>query len=226
MDTMADQDMMEDDEIVQEDTWEVIRKYFDENGLVQQQRSSYNEFILQNIQEVSSLPVTGISLLLFTYRITLGKAHCSRGDLTRSEGSGLRELGAHVEGTLCVLAAPALACGCCRKNARRHLFLYCESVSGMALPMFHGAANSLPLQIIDDYKGQIEVKEQRQYMTSRDEGPLKKVQVEFGKVRIAQPSVTEVKDNHKVFEPSLIALQGTAECRLMGSVLRKVLAQH
>ena len=137
---MADQDMMEDDEIVQEDTWEVIRKYFDENGLVQQQRSSYNEFILQNIQEVSSLPVTGISLLLFTYGITLGKAHCSRGDLTRSEGSGLRELGAHVEGTLCVLAAPALACGCCRKNARRHLFVYCESVSGMALPMFHGAA--------------------------------------------------------------------------------------
>jgi DNA-directed RNA polymerase beta subunit len=64
VDTMADQDMLGDDEIVQEDTWEVIRKYFDENGLVQQQRSSYNEFILQNIQEVSSLPVTGISLLL------------------------------------------------------------------------------------------------------------------------------------------------------------------
>jgi DNA-directed RNA polymerase II subunit RPB2 len=41
-----------DDEIRQEDTWDVIRKYFDENGLVQQQRASYEEFIIQNIQEV------------------------------------------------------------------------------------------------------------------------------------------------------------------------------
>lgn len=43
-------DMMDDDEIRQPDTWEIIRKYFDENGLCQQQRASYNEFILQNIQ--------------------------------------------------------------------------------------------------------------------------------------------------------------------------------
>ena len=43
---------MADDEIRQEDTWDVIRKYFDENGLVQQQRASYEEFIIQNIQEV------------------------------------------------------------------------------------------------------------------------------------------------------------------------------
>jgi DNA-directed RNA polymerase II subunit RPB2 len=49
---MADDDMEIDDELCQPDTWEVIRKYFDENGLVQQQRSSYNEFILQNVQEV------------------------------------------------------------------------------------------------------------------------------------------------------------------------------
>ncbi len=41
-----------DDDIRQEDTWDVIRKYFDENGLVQQQRASYEEFIIQNIQEV------------------------------------------------------------------------------------------------------------------------------------------------------------------------------
>jgi hypothetical protein len=41
-----------DEEIRQEDTWDIIRKYFDENGLVQQQRASYDEFIIQNIQEV------------------------------------------------------------------------------------------------------------------------------------------------------------------------------
>jgi hypothetical protein len=89
---------------------------------------------------------------------------------------------------------------------------------------FQGAANSLPRQVIDDYKGQIEVKEQRQFMTSRDDDSLKKVQVEFGRVRIQQPSITE--QGSQVFEPSLIALQGTAECRLTGSVVRKVLAQH
>jgi hypothetical protein len=48
---MAARDMeLDDDEIRQPDTWEVIRKYFDENGLCQQQRASYNEFILQNVQ--------------------------------------------------------------------------------------------------------------------------------------------------------------------------------
>jgi DNA-directed RNA polymerase II subunit RPB2 len=86
----------DDEEIRQPDTWEIIRKYFDENGLVQQQRASYNEFILQNIQEV-----------------------------------------------------------------------------------------------IEDYKGQIEVTASQQYMPGQKNNGRIKMQVEFGKVRIAQPKIQE-----------------------------------
>ena len=49
-------DHMDEDEIRQPDTWEIIRKYFDENGLCQQQCASYNEFILQNIQARAPRP--------------------------------------------------------------------------------------------------------------------------------------------------------------------------
>jgi hypothetical protein len=45
---------MDGDEIQQHDTWEIIRKYFEENGLCQQQKGSYNEFIVQNIQVSAS----------------------------------------------------------------------------------------------------------------------------------------------------------------------------
>eukprot|EP00961_Rhodomonas_salina_P123930 1670327-Rhodomonas_salina.5 len=90
-------DMVDDDEIRQPDTWEVIRKYFDENGLVQQQRASYNEFILQNVQEV-----------------------------------------------------------------------------------------------IEDYKGQVEVTATQQFVPGQRNDGRQKLQIEFGKVRIAQPNLTEV----------------------------------
>lgn len=43
---------MEDEEISQEDAWVVISEYFKENGLVSQQLSSFNHFILHTIQEI------------------------------------------------------------------------------------------------------------------------------------------------------------------------------
>ena len=42
----------EDDEIFQEDTWEVVSAYFEDKGLVRQQLDSFNEFIGTTIQEV------------------------------------------------------------------------------------------------------------------------------------------------------------------------------
>ena len=42
----------EDDEIHQEDTWEVVSAYFEDKGLVRQQLDSFNEFIGTTIQEV------------------------------------------------------------------------------------------------------------------------------------------------------------------------------
>jgi DNA-directed RNA polymerase beta subunit len=43
---------LDDDEIHQEDTWEVISAYFEDKGLVRQQLDSFNEFIGTTIQEV------------------------------------------------------------------------------------------------------------------------------------------------------------------------------
>ncbi len=118
--------MDDDDEIRQPDTWEIITKYFDENGLVQQQRSSYNEFILQNIQE-----------------------------------------------------------------------------------------------IIEDYKGQIEVVSVQQYMPGQKRGGERhKVQVEFGKVRIAQPKVTENDGRTERMLPYMARLRKlTYSCQLYVDVL-------
>lgn len=44
--------MEDDDEIHQEDTWEVIEAYFQDKGLVRQQLDSFNEFIGTTIQEI------------------------------------------------------------------------------------------------------------------------------------------------------------------------------
>ena len=41
-----------DEELTQEDAWVVISEYFKENGLVSQQLSSFNHFILHTIQEI------------------------------------------------------------------------------------------------------------------------------------------------------------------------------
>jgi len=119
----------DDDEIRQPDTWEIIRKYFDENGLVQQQRASYNEFILQNIQEV-----------------------------------------------------------------------------------------------IEDYKGQIEITATQQYMPGqkKQDGRLK-LQVEFGKVRIAQPKISENDGRNERMLPYMARLRKlTYSCQLyVDIVVRK-----
>lgn len=39
-------------EINQEDAWTVIRAYFKQHGLVSQQISSYNQFVMQAIQQI------------------------------------------------------------------------------------------------------------------------------------------------------------------------------
>jgi len=118
--------MDEDDEIRQPDTWEIIRKYFDENGLVQQQRASYNEFILQNIQE-----------------------------------------------------------------------------------------------IIEDYKGQIEIVATQQYLPGQKHA-RRKIQVEFGKVRIAQPKVQENDGRSERMLPYMARLRKlTYSCQLYVDILTR-----
>lgn len=42
----------EEEEIVQEDAWIVIDKYFSEKGLVRQQLDSFDEFMMRTIQEL------------------------------------------------------------------------------------------------------------------------------------------------------------------------------
>ena len=42
----------EEEEISQEDAWAVLSSYFEEKGLVQQQLSSFNEFIQNTMQEI------------------------------------------------------------------------------------------------------------------------------------------------------------------------------
>eukprot|EP00658_Telonema_sp_P-2_P007615 TRINITY_DN12843_c0_g2_i1.p1 TRINITY_DN12843_c0_g2~~TRINITY_DN12843_c0_g2_i1.p1 ORF type:complete len:1103 (-),score=321.06 TRINITY_DN12843_c0_g2_i1:453-3761(-) len=44
--------MEDEDEIHQEDTWEVVSTYFEDKGLVRQQLDSFNEFISTTIQEI------------------------------------------------------------------------------------------------------------------------------------------------------------------------------
>mmetsp|Transcript_18763 Transcript_18763/g.45096 ORF Transcript_18763/g.45096 Transcript_18763/m.45096 type:complete len:1181 (-) Transcript_18763:313-3855(-) len=117
-------DMVDDDEIRQPDTWEVIRKYFDENGLVQQQRASYNEFILQNVQEV-----------------------------------------------------------------------------------------------IEDYKGQVEVTATQQFVPGQRNDGRQKLQIEFGKVRIAQPNLTEADGKKERLLPYMARLRKlTYSCQLFVNI--------
>lgn len=46
------QEAEEDNEIVQEDSWNVITAFFDDKGLVRQQLDSFNEFVNVTIQEI------------------------------------------------------------------------------------------------------------------------------------------------------------------------------
>ena len=49
---MADHMEDEDEEIKQEDAWAVISAYFEEKGLVRQQLDSFDEFIMNTMQEI------------------------------------------------------------------------------------------------------------------------------------------------------------------------------
>lgn len=42
----------EEDDITQEDAWAVITAFFEEKGLVRQQLDSFNEFLLNTMQEI------------------------------------------------------------------------------------------------------------------------------------------------------------------------------
>lgn len=42
----------EEEEITQEDAWAVISAYFEEKGLVRQQLDSFDEFIMNTMQEI------------------------------------------------------------------------------------------------------------------------------------------------------------------------------
>jgi len=119
-------DMDDDDlEVRQPDTWEIIRKYFDEMGLVQQQRASYNEFILQNIQEV-----------------------------------------------------------------------------------------------IEDYKGQIEIVGSQQYIPGQKNTGRTKLQIEFGRVRIAQPKIQEKDGRNERMLPYMARLRKlTYSCQLYVDII-------
>mmetsp|Transcript_70577 Transcript_70577/g.188361 ORF Transcript_70577/g.188361 Transcript_70577/m.188361 type:complete len:1176 (-) Transcript_70577:60-3587(-) len=116
-----------DDEIRQEDTWDVIRKYFDENGLVQQQRASYEEFIIQNIQEV-----------------------------------------------------------------------------------------------IDDYKGQIEVVATNQYLPGMQNKGRMKLQIEFGKIKISRPKIQEVDGKKERLLPYMARLRKTTyACTILVQITKR-----
>jgi len=55
MDVVGDYALGDDDgdqEITQEDAWVVINAYFEKRGLVKQQLDSYDQFILNSIQEM------------------------------------------------------------------------------------------------------------------------------------------------------------------------------
>jgi DNA-directed RNA polymerase II subunit RPB2 len=47
-----------DQEIEQQDAWDVINKYFESKGLVGQQLDSYDEFIQNTIQVIANLSIT------------------------------------------------------------------------------------------------------------------------------------------------------------------------
>ncbi|PWN45672.1 beta and beta-prime subunits of DNA dependent RNA-polymerase [Ceraceosorus guamensis] len=88
----------EDDEIQPESLWDVIRSFFDENGLVQQQLASFNEFVGNTIQdvveEVGSITLEQTDQHTLTegdrtrrYEISFGQIYLARPTMTESDGS-------------------------------------------------------------------------------------------------------------------------------------------
>jgi DNA-directed RNA polymerase beta subunit len=68
---VVDNERDEDDqEIIQEDSWEVITSYFKEKGLVRQQLASFDEFIENTMQEiVDQAPPIGMCVCCCLVRI-------------------------------------------------------------------------------------------------------------------------------------------------------------
>jgi len=56
---LDDHTLEDDEDITQEDSWTLISKYFEEKGLVRQQLDSFDEFLMNSIQEVvdETLPI-------------------------------------------------------------------------------------------------------------------------------------------------------------------------
>jgi len=94
------QPMEEDEEISQEDTWQVISAYFEEKGLVRQQLDSFDEFIQNTMQEIvdespdillipesqhqiSVTPGTTVT----RYQINFGQIYLSKPTMTEPDGT-------------------------------------------------------------------------------------------------------------------------------------------
>lgn len=93
-------DADEEDEITHEGCWEIITSFFEENGLVQQQLSSFNEFVTNTIQELveesKSLTLeqsdqhTGLEGdVSRRYEIEMGQIYVSRPTITEADGQSL-----------------------------------------------------------------------------------------------------------------------------------------
>ncbi len=88
----------EDDEIVQEDSWNVITAFFDNKGLVRQQLDSFNEFVDCTIQEIidetpeivvkpESQHLPGVEAAEEKeYIIKFGQVYLSRPQITEQDG--------------------------------------------------------------------------------------------------------------------------------------------
>ncbi|GFR49839.1 hypothetical protein Agub_g11780 [Astrephomene gubernaculifera] len=104
----ADEDHMEvtqeeegDDEIVQEDSWNVITAFFDDKGLVRQQLDSFNEFVNVTIQEIidetpeivikpESQHLPGVEAAEEKeYIIKFGQVYLSRPQITEQDGESV-----------------------------------------------------------------------------------------------------------------------------------------
>jgi len=92
-------DVVDDDEITQEETWQVISSYFEEKGLVRQQLDSFDEFIQNTMQEIvdespdlmlipESQHIPGQAPHSTTrYGINFGQIYLSKPTMTESDGS-------------------------------------------------------------------------------------------------------------------------------------------
>jgi DNA-directed RNA polymerase II subunit RPB2 len=94
----ANEDDYQDDEITQMDCWAVITAFFDEKGLVGQQRESFDEFIHNTVQEivdndstvVHQTQVQGNGIeeeVTKQYTISFGQIYLSKAMMTESDGS-------------------------------------------------------------------------------------------------------------------------------------------